>query len=188
MTAKKLTYIAFHKPFGVLCQFTSEEGVKTLSSFQLPKDVYPVGRLDKDSEGLLILSNDGAFIDLALSPKYNKEKTYLAQVENIPTEESLDKLRKGKVKIEDYFTKPCQIKLLHEFTMPEREPPIRSRKTIPTAWLEIILTEGKNRQVRKMTASINHPTLRLIRKKFGKYEMNQLEPGQWIEISKSDIL
>jgi 23S rRNA pseudouridine2457 synthase len=188
MPSNKFIYIAFHKPYGVLCQFTSEEGVQTLASYQLPKDVYPVGRLDKDSEGLLILSNDGAFIDLALSPKYNKEKTYLAQVENIPTEDSLNLLRKGNIKIENYFTKPCQAKLLPDFLMPEREPPIRTRKTIPTAWIEITLTEGKNRQVRKMTASINHPTLRLIRKKFGKFDIGNLTSGQWIEISKSDIL
>ena len=185
---KKLIYVAFHKPFGVICQFTSEEGVQNLSAFQLPKDVYPVGRLDKDSEGLLILSNDGVFIDQALSPKYNKEKTYWAQVEKIPSEESLDKLRKGNIKIDNYFTKSCQVKLLSNFSMPERNPPIRFRQSIPTSWIEIILTEGKNRQVRKMTAHINHPTLRLIRTKFGKYDLGNLNSGAWREISKSDIL
>ncbi len=188
MTSVKSLTIAFFKPYGVLCQFTGTPEDRTLKDYNLPKDIYPVGRLDKDSEGLLILSNDGNFIEQALNPKNNKEKTYLVQVENIPNEDSLNILRKGGVKIEDYFTKPCKIKYLPDFHLPDRDPPIRQRKSIPTAWLEIILTEGKNRQVRRMTASINHPTLRLIRIKFGKFELNKMQPGEWMEISQSDIL
>lgn len=182
-------YIAFHKPYGILSQFTSDKIEETLSVFKLPKDVYPVGRLDKDSEGLLLLSNDGAFIDLVLSPKNDKEKIYWVQVENIPSEESLDKLRRGGIVIQDYKTKPATVKILDpQPVVPERTPPIRTRLTIPTCWLEIKISEGKNRQVRRMTASINHPTLRLLRMQVGKYKLGELSPGKWIEIKKSDIL
>lgn len=182
-------YIAFHKPYGVLSQFSGENQSETLANFNLPKDVYPVGRLDKDSEGLLILSNDGRFIDDMLNPKNDKEKTYWAQVEKIPEESSLEKLRLGKIKIEDYLTKPAKVKILNpEPNILERIPPIRERKTIPTCWIEITITEGKNRQVRKMTAAINHPTLRLIRMKVGKYSLGDLPLGQWVQIKKSDLL
>lgn len=184
-----LIYIAFFKPYGILSQFTSENSTENLSHFNLPKNVYPCGRLDKDSEGLLILSNDGVFIDHLLNPKFDKEKTYWVQVENIPTEESLEIIRKGAMPIQDYKTKPAQIKILvPQPNLPERSPPIRFRKDIPTCWLEIKITEGKNRQVRRMTAGINHPTLRLIRMQVGKYKSPQLLPGQWIEIKKADIL
>ena len=182
-------YIAFYKPYGILSQFTSDNPDETLSIFNLPKDVYPVGRLDKDSEGLLILSNDGPFIDLVLSPKNDKEKTYWVQVENIPTEESLEKLRRGGIKIQDYKTKPATVKILDpQPLVTERIPPIRSRLTVPTCWIEIKISEGKNRQVRRMTASINHPTLRLIRVQVGRYKLGELTPGSWCEIKKADIL
>lgn len=182
-------YIAFFKPYGILSQFTSENPAETLSHFNLPKDVYPCGRLDKDSEGLLILSNDGTFIDQLLNPRFDKEKIYWVQVENIPTEESLNIIRKGGMNIQDYKTKPGQIKILDpQPIIPERDPPVRFRKTIPTCWLEIKISEGKNRQVRRMTAGINHPTLRLIRMQVGKHKLGDLLPGQWIEIKKSDIL
>ncbi|MBC7714280.1 MAG: pseudouridine synthase [Rhizobacter sp.] len=182
-------YIAFFKPYGILSQFTSDNQEETLSNFNLPKDVYPSGRLDKDSEGLLILSDDGAFIDQLLNPKFDKEKIYWVQVEKIPTEESLDVLRRGGVVIQDYKTKPASVHILDPRpVMPERTPPIRSRLTVPTCWLEIKISEGKNRQVRRMTASINHPTLRLIRIQVGKYKLGELAPGQWVEIKKSDIL
>ena len=182
-------YIAFFKPFGILSQFTSDKVEETLSVFNLPKDVYPVGRLDKDSEGLLILSNDGAFIEQVLSPKYDKEKIYWVQVENIPDENSLDILRLGGVLIQDYKTKPASVKILDpQPKLPERKPPIRARLTIPTCWLEIKISEGKNRQVRRMTASINHPTLRLLRVQVGKLKLGVMEPGEWIEIKKSDII
>ena len=183
------TYIAFFKPYGILSQFTSDNPEETLSVFNLPKDVYACGRLDKDSEGLLILSNDGAFIDQLLNPKFDKEKIYWVQVENIPSNEALDKIRKGGIEIQDYKTKPGTVKILDpQPEMAERNPPIRTRLSIPTCWLEIKISEGKNRQVRRMTASINHPTLRLIRTQVGKYKLGELKPGQWIEIKKSDIL
>ena len=184
-----LIYIAFHKPFGILSQFTAENSDETLSHFNLPKDVYPVGRLDKDSEGLLILSNDGDFIDKVLSPKYDKEKSYWVQVEKVPTEESLDILRRGGILIQDYKTKPASVTILDpQPILPERSPPIRTRLTIPTCWLEIKICEGKNRQVRRMTASISHPTLRLIRMQVGKFYLGELSPGEWLEIKKIDVL
>jgi 23S rRNA pseudouridine2457 synthase len=182
-------YIAFFKPFGILSQFTSDNIEETLSVFNLPKDVYPVGRLDKDSEGLLILSNDGSFIDHLLNPKFDKEKTYWVQVDHIPSEASLNILRAGGITIQDYKTKPAKVSILDpQPEIPERDPPIRFRKSVPTCWLEIKISEGKNRQVRRMTASINHPTLRLLRMQVGKYKLGELKPGAWVEIKKSDVL
>ncbi|MBY0412936.1 MAG: pseudouridine synthase [Bdellovibrionales bacterium] len=182
-------YIAFFKPYGILSQFTSDNMSETLSVFNLPKDVYPVGRLDKDSEGLLILSNDGVFIEKLLNPVFDKEKNYWVQVENIPTEESLNVLRAGGVAIQDYKTKPAKVKILDPRPeISERNPPVRFRLSVPTCWLEIKISEGKNRQVRRMTASINHPTLRLIRMQVGKYMLGNLQPGEWVSIKKSDVL
>jgi len=180
-------YIIFYKPYGVLCQFTGEIGDKTLSDFGLPKDIYPAGRLDKDSEGLLLLTNDGIFNQKVTNPKSQKSKTYWVQVEKIPSESSLNILSKGGIKIKDYFTKPCKAKLI-DLNIPERTPPIRSRKNIPTAWLEIELKEGKNRQLRKMTAHIGHPTLRLIRVGIGKYMNPNLASGEWISIAPNEII
>lgn len=185
---KKHLYLAFNKPFGILSQFTSENMEETLSNFNLPKDVYACGRLDKDSEGLLLLTNDGALIERLLNPKNDKEKTYWVQVEKIPTSEDLETLSRG-VKIGDYLTKPCSARLLEPGPLvPDRIPPIRTRLTVPTCWLEIKLTEGKNRQVRRMTAAIGYPTLRLLRKKIGQLEIGDLAPGEFREIAKSDIL
>ena len=182
-------YIAFNKPFNVTSQFTGENSQETLSAFDLPKNVYAVGRLDKDSEGLLILSDDGKFIDLLISPKYDKEKTYHVQVEKIPTQEDLNKLRAGGILIQDYKTRPAKVKILGEMPdIPARVPPIRERRTVPTCWLEIKISEGKNRQVRRMTASIGFPTLRLIRVQVGKYQLKDLLPGEWCEIRKEEIL
>ena len=184
-----LRYIAFFKPYGILSQFTSDNPSETLARFNLPKDVYPCGRLDKDSEGLLILSNDGAFVDQLINPKFDKEKIYWVEVENIPTENSLDKIRLGGMSIQDYKTKPGKIRILElDRPLAERDPPVRFRKNIPTCWLEIKISEGKNRQVRRMTAAIGHPTLRLIRMQVGKLKLKDLLPGAWIEINKSDIL
>lgn len=171
----------------MLCQFTGEPNDRTLSDFDLPEDVYPAGRLDKDSEGLLLLTDDGIFNQKITNPKSNKEKTYHVQVENIPTEESLELLRAGNLKIEDYLTKRAKAELINPNYGP-RVPPIRVRKSIPDCWLEIQITEGKNRQVRKMTAKIGHPTLRLIRVKIGKYQNINLLPGQWIEVTQKDII
>lgn len=183
---KKYKYIAFNKPYGVLCQFTGEANDKLLSHYKLPPEVYAAGRLDKDSEGLLLLTNDGVFNQKITNPKFIKEKTYWVQVENIPTEESLNQLRAG-VKIKDYQTKPCKVKIISAPNIPDRDPPIRVRKNIPTCWLEIKITEGKNRQVRRMTAKIGHPTLRLIRSSIGKLLLGNLLPGSWQFVEKKDI-
>lgn len=187
MKTNSFKYYAFYKPYGILSQFTSDRPEETLSVFNLPKGIYAAGRLDKDSEGLLILTNDGPFINQIASPNFNKEKTYWAQVEKQPTPEAINKLQAG-LKIENYITKKCKARILDfEPEIPARIPPIRERKNIPTAWIEIILTEGKNRQVRKMTAAIGHPTLRLIRVKIGKLNLEGLHPGEFKEISKDQI-
>lgn len=180
-------YILFHKPYGVLSQFTPEDGAKSLLEFNLPKDVYPAGRLDKDSEGLLLLTDDGPLIEKLLNPKNEKPKTYWVLVERVPTEDEISRMQKG-LKIEDYTTKPCVVKILvPQPEVPPRDPPVRVRKTVQDIWIEVTIIEGKNRQVRKMTAAIGHPTLRLIRKKILNLELDNLAPGEWKEISKSDI-
>lgn len=197
MIKTKLIYIAFYKPYGVLSQFSGDDKLTTLEQFKFPKGVYPVGRLDKDSEGLLLLSNDGPFINQLLAPENEKEKTYWVQVENIPSNETLKPISMGGIQIENYQTKKGHYELLDsqkiEQMIPERVPPVRFRKTVPTSWVEISIHEGKNRQVRKMTASLGHPTLRLIRIKIGKYSIFNgpklnLAPGEWCYISKSQIL
>lgn len=177
-------YVLFHKPYGVLSQFTPEDGARSLSEFNLPKDIYAAGRLDKDSEGLLFLTDDGALIDKLMHPKNEKQKTYWVLVERVPTEDELEKMRKG-LKIEDYVTKPCEVKILDpQPDVETRDPPVRVRKTVQDVWIEVKITEGKNRQVRKMTAAIGHPTLRLIRKKIGEMELGELKVGEWKEIQK----
>lgn len=185
---KKHLYLAFNKPFGILSQFTADQASETLANFTLPKDVYACGRLDKDSEGLLLLTDDGELIERLLNPKNDKVKTYWVQVEKIPTDLALKKLEAG-VKIQDYQTKPCKVHIIDpQPLIPERTPPVRTRLTVPTCWLEIELTEGKNRQIRRMTAAIGYPTLRLIRKKIGKLDLGELLPGQFREINKSEII
>jgi 23S rRNA pseudouridine2457 synthase len=185
---KNFIYLAFNKPYGILSQFTSDKIEETLTPFNLPKEVYACGRLDKDSEGLLLLTNDGAFIERLLNPKNDKIKTYWVQIEKIPSSLALKNLEAG-VMIGDYYTKPCEVKILNPSpSIPERSPPIRTRLTVPTCWIEIKLTEGKNRQVRRMTAAIGHPTLRLIRIKIGNLELEDLAVGSYREISKSQIL
>lgn len=179
--------MAFHKPYGVLSQFTGEEGQKTLADFNLPSGVYAAGRLDKDSEGLLLLTDDGPFIKKLSDPKSNKEKTYWVQVEGAPTDKDLNGLRKGPT-IKGYKCRPCKASLLPDFTWPERVPPIRERKSIPTTWIEVTLTEGKNRQVRRMCASIGFPCLRLIRVSVGKLGLGGLAPGEWSYVKRSEIL
>lgn len=180
-------YILFYKPFGVLSQFTAEEGVRTLSEFNLPKEVYAAGRLDKDSEGLLLLTNDGPFNKKLTDPKSNKVKTYLVQVEGIPTEEALREFSKGPV-IKGYKCLPCKVELLIGHEEPPREPPIRERKSIPTSWIRVELTEGKNRQVRRMCAAVGFPCLRLIRIKIGKCAMGNLRAGEWKQVDRKDVL
>ncbi len=180
-------YILFHKPYNVLSQFTPEDGAKSLAEFGLPKDVYPAGRLDKDSEGLLLLTDDGLLIEKLLNPKNEKPKTYWVLVERVPTEDELEKMRNG-LKIEDYETRPCQVKILDpQPEVPPRSPPVRTRKTVEDIWIEVRIVEGKNRQVRKMTAAIGHPTLRLIRKKIANLDLGTIAAGEWMEIPKSEI-
>lgn len=180
-------YILFHKPYNVLSQFTPEDGAKALNEFNLPSGVYAAGRLDKDSEGLLLLTDDGLLIEKLLNPNNQKPKTYWALVERIPTEDELHRMRQG-LKIEDYTTRPCEVKILDpQPEVPPRDPPVRFRKTVQDIWIEITIVEGKNRQIRKMTAAIGHPTLRLIRKKIGNLELNDLKEGKWKEITLDQI-
>ena len=150
--------------------------------------MYAVGRLDRDSEGLLLLSNDGKFSHRLLDPKFAHERTYWAQVDGRPSEESISKLCNGLL-LKGYQTKPCSAQIIcPQPIVPPRDPPIRIRKSIPTTWLSLTLTEGKNRQVRRMTAKVGFPTLRLIRKSIGRLQLADLEAGQWKYVSKTDII
>jgi 23S rRNA pseudouridine2457 synthase len=183
-----MTYILFNKPYAVLSQFTSENGKQSLQDFKFPKNVYPVGRLDYDSEGLLLLTDDNEIKHKLTDPKFKFPKTYLAQIERIPTEESLQRLRGGVV-IEGRKTRPAEVRLLDEDpNLPLRSVPIRFRITVPTAWIELTIREGRNRQIRKMTAAVGHPTLRLVRIKIGNIRMGELQPGQWKIIEKNEII
>ena len=170
--------IIFNKPYGVICQFSEHNIYDSLRDFIPIKNVYPAGRLDADSEGLVILTDNGQFQNRLSSPSSNIEKKYLAQVENIPKIEEIMRLEKG-VQISSYVTKKSKVKLIEEPQLWNRNPPIRKRKFIPTSWLEIKIYEGKNRQVRKMTAAIGCPTLRLIRTGVGEYSLGNLQPGQY---------
>jgi 23S rRNA pseudouridine2457 synthase len=175
--------LAFHKPYGVLSQFTPDGSPNLpLKSFDFPKNVYPLGRLDADSEGLLLLSDEPGLNTLLLDPENRHQRSYWVQVEGLPSEKSLQSLRQGPL-IQGQRCLPCHATLLNP--QPEiapRIPPIRERKKIPTCWLELELTEGKNRQVRRMTASVGHPTLRLIRSRIGQFELGDLPPGKWKEL------
>lgn len=171
--------IAFNKPFNVLCQFTDGAGRRTLADFVTVKDVYPAGRLDYDSEGLLLLTDDGQLQKRIADPRHQLKKTYLAQVERIPDTDALARLRRG-VKLKDGMTAPASAKLVEEPAwLWMREPPIRHRVNVPTAWIELALTEGRNRQVRRMTAAVGHPTLRLVRVSIGAWSLDGLRPGEW---------
>lgn len=179
--------IAFHKPYGVVSQF-SEDGSRwrTLKDFGFPSEVYPVGRLDAESEGLLLLSDEGPLIDQLLHPRHGHRRRYWAQVERIPSVESLDRLAAG-VTIGGYRTLPCKAWLLDpQPQVLPRDPPIRERKTVPDCWIALELIEGKNHQVRRMTAAAGHPTLRLIRVMIGDFEIGSLEPGRWREVGAKD--
>jgi 23S rRNA pseudouridine2457 synthase len=171
--------ILFHKPHGVLCQFTSEGGRPCLKDYVDLPGVYPAGRLDADSEGLLLLTDDGELQARIAEPRYKLPKTYWAQVEGLPQRPALRALR-GGLDLGDFVSRPCKAKAIAE---PDglwpREPPIRFRKCVPTSWLELQLVEGKNRQVRRMTAKIGHPTLRLIRWAVGGWTLAGLRPGKW---------
>ena len=176
--------IAFNKPYGVLCQFTdrSTPPRRTLAEFGLPAEVYPAGRLDFDSEGLLLLTDDGALAHRLTDPRHKQDKTYWVQVEGVPAPEKLQALREG-VQLNDGPTLPAAVQLLE--TPPAlwpRDPPVRFRKTVPDAWLAITLREGRNRQVRRMTAAVGLPTLRLVRASMGEHVLEGLLPGQWREV------
>lgn len=170
--------VLFNKPFGVLCQFTGEPDQRTLAEFVHIPGIYAAGRLDADSEGLLLLTDDGALQHRIADPRHKQPKTYLAQVEGIPTEAALETLCNG-VDLGDYVSRPCQARVIDEpdWLWP-RTPPIRFRQSIPTSWLELVLTEGRNRQVRKMTARVGFPTLRLIRAAIGPWRLDGLQPGE----------
>lgn len=175
--------LLFNKPFGVLTQFTPVEGRETLANFIPVPAVYPAGRLDADSEGLLLLTDDGALQARIADPRHKLPKRYLVQVEGEPSDAALHALAQG-VPLADFVTKPCQVRLIDEpGGLWPRTPPIRFRKAIPTTWVEIILREGKNRQVRRMTAHVGFPTLRLVRWAIGEWTLDGLAPGEWRELT-----
>ena len=174
--------VLLNKPYGVLSQFTPEGKWRALDTFVPVKGVYVAGRLDADSEGLLILTDDGKLQARIADPKHKLEKTYWAQVEGVPDEAALDKLRAG-IALSDFTARPAKVRLIDEpASLWPRDPPIRYRAAIPTAWLEIRIAEGKNRQVRRMTAAIGYPTLRLIRAAIGAATLAGLAPGQWRQV------
>ncbi|MBR0566095.1 pseudouridine synthase [Azoarcus sp. L1K30] len=174
--------ILLNKPYGVLCQFTDEAGRATLKDHVAVPGVYAAGRLDTDSEGLLLLTDDGGLQHRIADPRHKLPKTYLVQVEGVVDDGALASLRAG-VDLGDFVTLPCEARVAGEpdWLWP-RDPPVRFRKTVPTAWLEIVLREGKNRQVRRMTAKVGLPTLRLVRTRIGEWTLDGLLPGQWREV------
>ncbi len=184
-------YILFYKPYNVLTQFTDRENEDnkrhTLKDFISVPSVYPVGRLDRDSEGLLLLTNNGKLQHRLSDPKFNHPRTYWVQVERIPHAEAIEQLCQG-VDIQNYRTKPAKVQILSaEPNLPAREPPIRFRKNVPTSWLEMTLTEGRNRQVRRMTAAVGYPTLRLVRVAIAHLRIDGLAPGQWRDLTSAEL-
>ena len=174
--------ILFNKPFQVLSQFRESGGRLTLSDYFNDPVLRVAGRLDYDSEGLLLLSDDGKLVQEISHPRFKREKTYWAQVEGVPDPDALTRLRKGVV-LKDGKTRPARVELIDEPTVLwPRDPPIRYRAKIPTSWLELTITEGRNRQVRRMTAAVNFPTLRLIRVRVGDWSLGDLKPGEWMEV------
>lgn len=188
-----MKYILFYKPYGVLCQFTdsSDKPRPTLKEYiPIPK-VYPVGRLDLDSEGLLLLTDNGQLQNRLANPKFAHPRTYWVQVERIPDKSALNKLRNG-VRIKNYRTRQARVRLLPtEPNLSPRIPPIRDRQSVPTCWLEMTLTEGRNRQVRRMTAAVGFPTLRLVRTSIGsdsrQINLTGLKPGQWRKLTSQEV-
>jgi 23S rRNA pseudouridine2457 synthase len=187
-----MEYFLIYKPFQVLSQFTSTEGKLCLKDIlHVPTDVYPVGRLDYDSEGLLLITNDKTINQQLLNPVFAHQRTYWVQVEGAITEAAIAQLSKGvsiNVDGKIYKTKPAQLEILPDtLEVPERNPPIRFRKSIPTSWVAIQITEGKNRQVRKMFAQVGFPVLRLIRAKLGKYSVHQMQPGDCLSLTVAEV-
>lgn len=183
-------YILFYKPYGVLSQFTDNSGTTerhTLKEYIPVPRIYPVGRLDWDSEGLLLLTNHGQLQHQLSNPKFEHPRTYWVQVERIPDAAAIKQLEQGVI-IQDYCTRPAKVRLLNaEPQLPERDRPIRFRKNVPTAWLEMTLTEGRNRQVRRMTAKVGFPTLRLVRVAIAHLSLNHLQPGQWRDLTSEEL-
>ncbi|RMG81023.1 MAG: pseudouridine synthase [Chloroflexi bacterium] len=184
---QNIKLIRFWKPFGVLTKFTDAEGRPTLADYIPIPNIYAAGRLDKDSEGLLLLTNSGALSHQLTDPKYAHPRTYWVQVERIPDQKALEQLRNGVI-IKGYKTRPAKVRLLPQApNLPPRPVPIRYRKNVPDCWLEMTLTEGKNRQVRRMTAAVGHPTLRLVRVRIGNITLDGLEPGHWDEVTSNAV-
>jgi 23S rRNA pseudouridine2457 synthase len=182
-----MRYLIFHKPYGVLSQFTPESNHATLRDYVDVPEVYAAGRLDADSEGLLLLTDDGVLQHRLTDPKFGHPRTYWAQVERVPDEDALKRLRTGVI-VKDYCTRPAQARLLEtKPSLPDRDPPIRLRQNIPTAWLELVLKEGKNRQVRRMTAAVGFPTLRLVRVAIGSIWLDDLAPGSWRDLAADEL-
>jgi 23S rRNA pseudouridine2457 synthase len=176
--------VAFNKPYGVLCQFTdrSVPPRRTLAEFGLPPGVYAAGRLDFDSEGLLLLTDDGGLAHRLSDPRHKQPKTYQVQVEGTPDDAQLARLREG-VSLNDGPTRPARVRAIAPPPLWPRDPPVRVRKSVPDAWLELTITEGRNRQVRRMTAAVGLPTLRLVRVAIGPWALEALEPGEWRTIT-----
>lgn len=179
--------ILFNKPCGVISQFSPSDPYQTLKDFIQITNVYPAGRLDTDSEGLMILTDNGQIQSKITEPKHNKSKTYLVQVEGLAEESQIEQLRNG-IKIDDYFTKPAKVEIVADPDLWERVPPIRFRKNKPTSWLSISISEGKNRQVRRMTAKVGLPTLRLVRIAIGGIQLGDLALGEYKEISQEEFM
>lgn len=179
-----MTLIVFNKPYGVLCQFTDErEGPPrpTLADFVKVPGVYPAGRLDTDSEGLLLLTDDGRLQARIADPRFKMAKTYLVQVEGEPDDAALNALRRG-VRLKDGMTLPAEVERIDDPALWPRDPPVRFRKTVPDCWISLTIREGRNRQVRRMTAAVGHPTLRLVRWRIGEWTLDGLAQGEWREV------